>query len=148
MRILFFWGSFFLAIVTSACLNLNGQLSGSCVCHSPSFGDLEGSLEFDIKQPSCDQITLDGSSLKIPGEVEEKSTVGQTENYMKLAMSWQNPAQDILSFQYVMSTDVNGQRIDNVALTGEFKQVGEKIILNESGLVDEDFVEIQCELYR
>ena len=147
MRVIILAVSILFSLSTMACLNLTGKLAGNCVYSSPSFGDLEGSIEFDIKQPSCEEITLDGSSLKIPGEFSEKSKDGNIENFTKLVMSWQDPAQEVLSYDYIYTADENGKRLDDVALKGTFHREGKKIILKQSGVVDKDPVEIYCELF-
>ena len=147
MRLIILAGSIFFSMSAMACLNLTGKLAGSCLYKSPSFGDLEGSIEFDIQQPSCDQITLDGSSLKIPGEFSEKSKDGAVENFTKLVMCWQDAGQEVLSYDYIYTADENGKRLDDVALKGTFHREGKKIILKQSGVVDRDPVEIYCELF-
>lgn len=130
-----------------ACLNLTGSLSGSCSYKSPSFGELNGSIEFNIQQPSCSEITIDGSSLKIPGQVEQKVIEGATIDHFKLAMNWENESRQVLNFQYLRTIDENGQRLDEVSLQGHFRKIGRKIILEQTGTVDTDPVDIYCELY-
>lgn len=148
MRFTIFLVSLFLFSTSFACLNLTGKLSGSCVYSSESFGDLNGSLEFNIQQNSCDQITIDGSTLSIPGKVSEQHADGISVQNMTLAMSWQSNKQDVLNYDYTMTVDENGKRVDDVELQGSFKQSGNKFILQQKGLVDRDPVKIYCELFK
>ncbi len=148
MRFTIFLVSLFLFSTSFACLNLTGKLSGSCVYSSESFGDLNGSLEFNIQQNSCSQITIDGSTLSIPGSVSEQHVDGVSVQNMTLAMSWQSSKQDILNYDYTMTVDENGKRVDDVKLNGSFKQEGNKVILRQKGVVDKDPVQIYCELYK
>ncbi len=136
------------AVASQACLNLTGKLAGNCLYKSPSFGDLNGSIEFNIQQPTCNQITIDGSALAIPGSYENKAAVGSTVDHIKLVMSWQDSNQDILDFKYIRTIDENGVRTDDINLNGFFKKNGNKYILEQKGVVDSDPVEIYCELYK
>ena len=148
MRFTLFLSTLLFFSLASACLNLNGKLAGDCVYSSEYFGHLKGTIEFNIQQNSCDQITIDGSTLSIPGEVEEKSVDGDIEQKMTLAMSWQTGLKDILNFDYSMTVDEKGQRVDDVFLKGTFKQLDKKFILEQTGVVDQDPVKIYCELYK
>lgn len=147
MRLSLLCLTFIFSVTARACLNLNGKMAGSCVYSSPQFGELEGSIEFNIQQPNCEQITLDGSSLKIPGEFTEKSIDGTIENFTKLVMNWQDSGQEILAYDYFYTADEYGKRLDDVALKGTFQRDGKKVILKQSGVVDHDPVEIYCEMF-
>lgn len=148
LSIIFFVTLAFLSLSAEACLNLTGNLSGGCVYRSPSFGDLNGSIEFKIQQPTCNEITIDGSFLEIPGQFESKTIDGPITDYVKLAMSWKDATQDTLNFQYIRTVDENNQRVDDVSLNGFFKKAGTKFIFRQSGIVDQDPVEIYCELFK
>ncbi len=147
MNTVLFLALFLSSHAALACLNLTGHLSGSCLYRSPSLGDLEGSIEFNIQQPTCDSIDIDGSQLSIPGKFENQINDGSTLDYVMLAMNWKDSNQQILNFDYIRTIKQKNQKVDEVNLKGYFKKQGSKIILEQIGIVDQEPVEIYCELY-
>ena len=148
MKQFIFIALLFASLNTWACLNLTGKLSGSCVYSSKTYGDLEGSIDFDINQASCNEITIDGLNMKIPGNAQQRDVDGESVDQVDLAVSWKDAAQSELGFQYTRTVDMKGKRVDDIALTGSFKQQGKYVLLKQTGTVDHDAVEVICQLYK
>ena len=140
--------SVFVTLNSFACLNLSGKLSGNCIYSSKNYGDLEGQIEFDIKQPTCSEISIDGLSMKIPGSAQQRDVDGESVDQVDLAVSWKDAAQTEMGFKYNRTVDQKGKRVDDISLSGSFKHVGKYILLKQTGTVDHDAVVVTCELFK
>ncbi len=139
---------FLMGLNAMACLNLTGKLSGGCVYSSPTYGDLDGSIDFDIVQNSCNEISFDGQKMSIPGNMEQTSNDQDTVDHVRLAVSWRDNQQSTLNFEYDRHIQTKGKETDSVSLKGFFQQKGNGFYLEQVGTVDGDPVKIKCDLYK
>lgn len=132
------------AFAQQACLNLNGFGEGPCVYESQKYGKLDGYIDFNFQQSGCNQLTLNGHVVSIPGKLEIKDQQGKT----VLFFQWLDQSRRVLSYKYEMVTYSGSQLQDHVILNGHFSMGRSYLQLFQTGTVDQDPVRIQCQLKK
>lgn len=130
----------------ASCLTLNGLWQGDCLYRSTLYGDLSGDIEFNFKQTSCDSLEINQQLIQIPGEWMDRSQQGNELSTTKLALKWGTSQKTKLLYTYQYQFAVSGKVKDQVTLDGQFEKMGLILKLTQKGFVDNDAVQIFCDL--
>lgn len=131
---------------SNSCLVLNGLWQGDCLYRSEAYGDLSGDIEFRFKQTNCQSIEINQQKVEIPGELTNQVVEGDEVTTTELKMQWSSVTQNKLKYIYQYQYQKSGVVKDNVQLNGYFEKKGQVLQLTQKGVVDQDPVQIFCDL--
>ncbi len=130
----------------NSCLVLNGLWQGNCLYRSEAYGDLAGDIEFQFKQKNCQSIEINQQKIEIPGELTNQIVENDEITTTKLSVQWNSSNQSQLQYIYQYQYQKGGIIKDNVQLNGFFEKKGQVLQLTQNGIVDQDPVQIFCDL--
>ena len=130
----------------NSCLILNGLWQGDCLYRSIAYGDLSGDIEFRFKQNNCQSIEINQQKIKIPGEFNNQVVENDEITTTQLKVQWNPEAQNKLQYIYQYQYQKSGVVRDSVQLNGFFEMKGQVLQLTQKGTVDQDPVQIFCDL--
>lgn len=133
-------------LYANTCLILNGLWQGDCLYRSEAYGDLSGDIEFQFKQNNCQSIEINQQKIDIPGQITNQSVENDEITTTKLSVQWNSESQNKLQYIYQYQYQKSGLIKDNVQLTGFFEKKENVLQLTQKGLVDQDPVQIFCDL--
>lgn len=132
------------------CPIFTGYWYGDCLYESKLHGTLKGYYDVEFKQNSCQQLTINETTVSIPGEHIDRYEQDNDQFTSIIRLWWDEENEQRLNFYNELTAfDEDGLQVDDVRMTGSFLKTDErKIYMKQSGIIDTDEVTITCELRR